>query len=298
MKIAYYPGCTLKAKAKHFEDTTLATAKTLGFEFEELENWNCCGTVYSLAHDDLMHQIAPIRNLVRVRDMGENKMVTLCSMCYNTLKRANLFINMDPINHRRINNFLDNEIDYSGEVNVVHLLELIKNDIGINEIKHKVTRPLTGLKVAPYYGCLLLRPPEVGIDDMEHPTILENLVTELGATSVEDAMKNECCGSYQTVDKPDFTADLVYKILSSMQKNGAEVVITSCPLCQYNLDRRQDRIARKYFGYKKIPILYFTQLTALAFGESPEIMGFEKHFVDPKPVLEKYNLLEKLAEVA
>jgi heterodisulfide reductase subunit B len=294
----YYPGCTLKSKAKNFEDTTLATAQTLGFEFKEIEHWNCCGTVYSLAEDNLMHKIAPLRNLTRVRDAGDDKMVTLCSMCYNTLKRANLFLQADPLNHRRINNFLDNQTPYNGEVKVFHFLELIKNEVGLEEIRYKVVQPLTGLKVAAYYGCLLVRPPEVGLDDLEHPTILEKIMTELGATVIDDPLKTECCGAYQTVHQPAFTADLVYKILQSMSRNGAEVVITSCPLCQYNLDRRQSDISQRYYGFHKIPILYFTQLMALAFGKDESIQGFDRHYVDPRPLLKSKNLIHDTADVA
>jgi len=291
-KILYYPGCTLKSKAKNFEDTTLATAAALGLQFEELPMWNCCGTVYSLAHDDLMHQIAPIRNLVRVRDAGAEEVVTLCSMCYNTLKRANLFLNADELNHRRINNFLDNEIDYNGEVKVFHLLELLENEVGFDEIKYKVTRPLSALKIASYYGCLLVRPPEVGLDDLEHPTILEKVVTELGAQVVDDPLKTECCGSYQTVNQPEFTAKVVYKILNSMRSHGAEMVITSCPLCQFNLDRRQQEISQQQFGFQPIPILYFTQIMAMAFGVEEAALGFDSHYVDPRPLLHKKGIFQ------
>ncbi|MBN2092467.1 CoB--CoM heterodisulfide reductase iron-sulfur subunit B family protein [candidate division KSB1 bacterium] len=292
LEISYYPGCTLKAKAKQFDDTTLAAAEVLGLQLNELEMWNCCGTTYSLAHDDLIHQIAPIRNLIRVRDKGEDELVTTCSMCYNTLKRANLFIKSDPLIHRRINTFLDNKVEYNGEIKVLHFLEVLKDRPGFDEIKLKVTQPLKDLRVACYYGCLLVRPPEVGLDDLENPTILEKVMTELGAEIIDDPLKTECCGSYQTVNRPDFTADLVYKIVNSMRNRGADVIVTSCPLCQYNLDRRQFDIEKRYFGFSKIPILYFTQLMALAFGKPESIMGFDKHYVDPRPVLRQKSLID------
>lgn len=289
--ILYYPGCTLKSKAKQFEATTLATAAALGFDFQEMEVWNCCGTVYSLAHDDLMHQIAPIRNLIRVRDHGDDQMVTLCSMCYNTLKRANLFIQSDKLNHKRINTFLDTETAYNGEIKVLHLLELIRDRIGLDEVRERVVIPLKHLKVAPYYGCLLVRPPEVGLDDLEHPTIMESIFAALGAEIIDNPLKTECCGAYQTVNEPQFTANLVYKILNSMQNNGAEIVVTSCPLCHYNLDRRQVEIQKKYFGFKPMPILYFTQLMALAYGTDASDLGFESHVVDPRPLLKNKDLI-------
>jgi len=145
--------------------------------------------------------------------------------------------------------------------------------------------------VAAYYGCLLVRPPEIGLDDLEHPTILEKLFTQLGATPIDDPQKTECCGSYQTVNEPEFTADLVYKIVASMQANGADIIVTSCPLCQFNLDRRQAEIDRKHFGFHKIPVLYFTQLMALALGEAESALGLDRHFVNPRPILETKGLL-------
>lgn len=281
----YYPGCTLKSKAKFFETTTLATTAALGIELQEMPVWNCCGTVYSLAHDDLIHQIAPLRNLVRVRDLGADQMVTLCSMCYNTLKRANRFIQSDPLSHKRINTYLDLPAAYNGEVRVLHLLELLRDQIGFEDVKDRVRKPLNNLKVAPYYGCLLVRPPEVGLDDLEHPTVLESVFTALGAEVVDNPLKTECCGAYQTVSDPQFTATLVYKILNSMQNNGAEIVVTSCPLCHFNLDRRQVEIQQNYFGFKPVPVLYFTQLMALAFGTDETDLGFGSHIVDPRPLL-------------
>ncbi|MDZ7261444.1 MAG: CoB--CoM heterodisulfide reductase iron-sulfur subunit B family protein, partial [candidate division KSB1 bacterium] len=266
MKISYYPGCTLKAKAKNFEDSTLAVARALNIELEELPVWNCCGTVYSMASDDLIHQIASIRNLVRVRDKGESRMVTLCSMCYNTLKRANLFMMSDELKHRRINAFLDNEVPYNGDVKVLHLLELLRDEVGFDEVRHKVKKPLVGLKVAPYYGCLLLRPQEVGLDNLENPTVLEDLLESLGAEVVRSPLKTECCGAYQTVNNPELVAELVHRILSAALAQGAEAMVTSCPLCQFNLDRRQLEIMQRYIGFREIPVLYFTQLMALALG--------------------------------
>ncbi|MBN1351345.1 CoB--CoM heterodisulfide reductase iron-sulfur subunit B family protein [candidate division KSB1 bacterium] len=292
MKIAYYPGCTLKTKAKNFEDSALAAASALGVEFEELEMWNCCGTVYSLADDDLIHQIASIRNLIRVRDKGENKVVTLCSMCYNTMKRANLFIQTDELKHRRINTYMDNEKPYNGEVKVYHFLELLRDEIGLDEVRFKTKKPLSGLKVAPYYGCLLVRPPEVGLDDLENPTVIENVFTQMGAEVIDDPLKTECCGSYQTVNMPEFVADLSYKILNSAKSRGADVVVTSCPLCQFNLDRRQRDIIKKRLDFAPIPVMYFTQLMAMAFDLPADVYGLDSHFVDPKPLLRKKGFIE------
>jgi len=291
MKIPYYPGCTLKTKAKNFEDSALEAASALGYEFEELQMWNCCGTVYSLSDDDLIHQIAPIRNLIRVRDAGEKRLVTLCSMCYNTMKRANLFLKTDKLKHRRINTYMDNEIPYDGDVKVVHFLELLRDEISFEEVRIKTRKPLSLLKVAPYYGCLLIRPPEVGLDDLENPTVLEKLFFSLGAEVVNDPLKTECCGSYQTVNRPEFVADLSFRILSSARQHGAEVMVTSCPLCQFNLDRRQRDIQVKRLDFAPIPILYFAQLLALALGVDQGQCGFDAHVIDPRPLLKRKGLI-------
>jgi len=149
MKISYYPGCTLKNTAKNFEISAIAAARQLGVEFVELPKWNCCGTVYSLTSDDLMHQLAPIRNLLRVEENGFDRVVTLCSMCYNTLKRANLMVNRSPENLKKINDFMYKEkTRYSGKVKVLHFLEILRDEIGLDEIRKHVKKPLKGLKFA------------------------------------------------------------------------------------------------------------------------------------------------------
>ncbi len=291
MKITYYPGCTLKSTAKNFEDSALCSLKNLEVDFEELPRWNCCGTVFSLATDDLIHHVAPIRNLIRVKESNSNRVLTLCAMCYNTLKRANERVKSDSENLDKINQFMYREdIDYAGDVKILHLLELLRDEIKFENIAKKVVKPLKNLKIANYYGCLLVRPREIGLDDVENPTILENLTTALGGEPVDFPYKTECCASYQTVDKPEIVADRTYHILTSAQNQGAEVVSVSCPLCAFNLDHRQKETVRKYPEFKSIPILYFTQLLAISLGCSKETLGFDLHFIDPKPILKEKGL--------
>jgi len=292
MKISYYPGCTLKNNAKNFEDSSLCSLKQLGVEVEELPRWNCCGTVFSLATDDLIHHLAPIRNLIRVKESNTNKVMTLCAMCYNTLKRANERVKNDPESLDKINNFMYREnINYEGDVKILHLLELLKDEIKFENIAQKVVKPLKNLKIANYYGCLLVRPKEIGLDDIETPTILENLMTVLGATPIDFPYKTECCAAYQTVDKPEIVADRTYQILTSAQKQGAEVVAVSCPLCAFNLDHRQKETVQKYAEFKNIPILYFTQLMAVALGCPEENLRLDLNFIDPKPILKEKGLI-------
>jgi heterodisulfide reductase subunit B len=292
MKISYYPGCTLKANAKNFEDSALCSLKQLGLEVEELRRWNCCGTVYSLATDDLIHHIAPIRNLIFSKEAKAEAMMTLCAMCYNTLKRANERIKKSRDDRDIINRFMDAEgLAYEGDVKVLHLLELLRDEIKFENVAKKVVKPLKNLKVASYYGCLLVRPKEIGLDDVENPQVLENLMTALGADPVDFPYKTECCASYQTVDNPGIVAERTYRILTSAQRAGADIVSVSCPLCAFNLDNRQKETVNLYSDFKKMPILYFTQLLGIALGCPEEALRFDLHSVDPKPALKQKGLL-------
>ena len=292
MKISYYPGCTLKSNAKNFEDSTICSLKQLDVEVEELPRWNCCGTVFSLATDDLIHHVAPIRNLIRVKESNTDRVMTLCAMCYNTLKRANERVKGDEESLDKINEFMYREdVKYEGDVKVLHLLELLRDEIEFENVAKKVVKPLKDLKVANYYGCMLVRPKEIGFDDVENPTILENLTSVLGATPIDFPYKTECCAAYQTVDKPEIVAERTYHILTSAQSQGAEIVTVSCPLCAFNLDNRQKETLQKYPEFKNIPILYFTQIMAIALGCPEESLRFDLHFIDPKPILKQKGLI-------
>jgi heterodisulfide reductase subunit B len=298
MKIAYYPGCTLKTTAKNFEDSAIASAEVLEVEFVELERWNCCGTVHALAKDDVMHHLAPIRNLLRVEEMNtaglvdNMKLVTLCAMCYNTLKRTNKVFNLDKDKKKKIHDIMDKEESlYHGTVDVVHYLELLK-EMGWDKIKRSVEKPLEGLKIAPYYGCLLLRPRGVGIDNSDNPTIMEDFLEALGADVVDIAYKQKCCGSYNTVHMKKVVANLSYKILEQAKQAGANMIVTACPLCEYNLGPRQSEIEKYYHGFESIPVVYFTQLMALAFEQDKETTAFNDNKPDPRPLLIEKNLVE------
>jgi heterodisulfide reductase subunit B len=298
-KIPYFPGCTLKTTARNFETSAIASARALGIELVELPRWNCCGTVFSLAADDLIHHVAPVRNFIRVQEMNkqglvddEHRLVTLCSMCFNTLKRSNLRVKQKSDDMKKINDLMYLEEDYQGRVEVLHFLELLRT-LGLAKIKCAVKKSLAELKVAPYYGCMILRPKEVSIDDPEAPTILDELVQALGATVIHTPYNKVCCGSYQTVQDKYAVAGLAYDIITHAQKAGAEAMATTCPLCAFNLDNRQKEVKEKYPHFEKMPIFYMTQLMALAFDLDEKLYGFDQNFVDPKPLLTKKNLLKK-----
>ena len=183
------------------------------------------------------------------------------------------------------------KIKYNGDVEIQQLLELLKDDVTFEQIKKKVVKPLKDLKVASYYGCYLVRPQSIGIDDAENPTIIEDLISQLGAQPIDFPYKTECCGAYQTVDKPEAVAERTFQILQSVEKKQADVVVVSCPLCAFNLDQRQKETEQIYPEFKNIPILYFTQLMAIAFGCTEDILQFNLHYIDPKPVLKKKGLI-------
>ncbi|HUT82250.1 MAG TPA: CoB--CoM heterodisulfide reductase iron-sulfur subunit B family protein [Candidatus Bathyarchaeia archaeon] len=290
-KIAYYPGCTAKSYAKYMDSTARVVMKQLGIELVELSRWNCCGTFFGLAEDNLSSQLAPIRNMIRTREEGFSDVVTICSMCYNTLKRANLLFQNDSEKASRLNSFMYEEENYNGDVQVHHLLDLLKK-IGIDKIRKKITTPLRGLKIAPYYGCTLLRPTEISVDEnSEKPSILSDLIFALGGEPVEDPYMTECCGSYLTVKDKHLVADRTNKIIGSMMRKNVDVIMVSCPLCQFNLDRRQKEARELNSSLPEVPVVYFTQLMALAFGIDHTQLGFKDHYVDPTPILKERKLI-------
>jgi heterodisulfide reductase subunit B len=191
----------------------------------------------------------------------------------------------------RINNFLDEERDYDGNVSVLHILEFLRDEVGFDKIKDKVKRPLDRLKLSPYYGCLLLRPEGIGIDDIEAPRVMEDLIEALGGEAIESPFKIECCGSYHTVDDIEPVVERTKMIIDDSSTRGAEAIVVGCPLCFFNLDYRQKNVEMKNRGFTRIPVLYFTQLLAIALGLGDEICEFDLNYVDPRPLLEKKELI-------
>jgi heterodisulfide reductase subunit B len=266
MKVSYYPGCTLKSKARSLEEAALSSLSVLGVEVEELPRWNCCGAVHSLTQDDLIHQVAPVRDLIRTLERGSTTLVTLCSMCYNSLSRANRLMREDPVKQKTINDFMDEEIDYKGEVEVLHFLTFLRDHVGWGNLRQKVVSPLEGLRVAPYYGCTLLRPSDVSIEPGGSRSLFSDFLTSLGAEPVTFPAEGACCGSYQVLAHPDAADSAAASILSWAKRSGANTLALSCPLCEYNLSGRQEGLIGKGLLEGEIPTLYFTQLLALALG--------------------------------
>ena len=283
MKVSYFPGCTLNTTGKGFDNAVRASAAAVGLELAELPEWNCCGATYPLIIDNMLELAAPAHVLVAARNEGST-LTTACTTCYNVLKRTNGFIRAHVEERDRINTFI--EAEYSGEVEVKDILHLLRDDVGFDAVRDKVQTPLQGLKLACYYGCMVLRPPaEVAYDDPDHPQSLDDLMAALGATAVDFPHKNECCGAYLAVKDPAVTREMVYTILKSAQAAGAEAMVTNCPLCQFNLDRQQAQMHQSRAGYRPIPVFYFSQLLGLALGLDASEYGWERHYVDARPLL-------------
>ena len=284
MAIPYFPGCTLSTKASGYDRSGRAVAQALGLEFQELPEWQCCGATFPLSTDNAMALIAPTRLLRQAQEAG-GQVTTLCAICFHVLRRTQNFLQGHADVLERINWFT--EEPYLGQVRVTHFLELLRDQLGWETLKRKVTQPLKGLKVAPYYGCLLLRPPaEIQLDDPDDPHILHECLEALGCEVITFPYQSECCGSYLAVSKPDVLQQLAQDILASVQRHGAQALVTACPLCQYNLDYPQQTVSG--WAIKPLPVLYFTQLMAVALGLPDEVWGMEHHSIDPRPLFEPY----------
>lgn len=257
MTFSYFPGCTLKTKGARLDRCAQLAAKALGFTLEELPEWQCCGAVYPMARDEVATRLSSVRALVQAKD-DDRPLVTLCSACHHVIKRVNGDMKNDLDIRTKVNNYLQLETPYAGETEVLHYLEVLRDKIGWDAVKAAVKKPLTGRKIGAYYGCLLLRPSrEMGFDDPENPTILEDFIRALGAEPVYYALRNECCGGYTTLENRGFAAKQAQKIVDNAKHAGAEVLITACPLCMYNLSQNTDG---------SVPVRYFTELLAEALG--------------------------------
>ena len=255
MKYSYFPGCTLRNKARKLDDCARACAEKLGFTLEEITDWQCCGGVYSLGADEIASKLPSVRALNDAREQGQD-LVAVCSACYHVLKRVNDdMANVADI-QTRANNYMGLAEPYRGETKVLHYLEVLRDVVGFDNLKKQVVNPLTGRKIGAYYGCLLLRPSSVmAFDDPENPSILEDFIRALGAEPVVYPYRNECCGGYISLQEKEKSASLCQKITESARGFRAECLVTACPLCKYNLDKNGE-----------LPVVYFTELLAEALG--------------------------------
>lgn len=258
MIFSYYPGCTLKTKAKDLDAYARKSAEALGVTLEEIKDWQCCGGVYPMAKDEIATKLSSVRALANAKALNRD-LVTVCSACHHVIKRVNDDMKNDENIRAKSNAYLQLDEEYAGETNVIHYLELLRDRIGFDNIAKAVKKPLEGKKIAAYYGCMLLRPSKVmELDNPENPTIIEDLIKALGGEPVVYPMRNECCGGYIAMEDNDIAVAKSNSVLKNAVENGADMVITACPLCMYNLNKN----GTEY----DIPVYYFTELLAEALG--------------------------------
>jgi heterodisulfide reductase subunit B len=283
MKYAYYPGCSAHSTARDMHESCLAVAKALGVELNEIKGWTCCGA--SAAHQTNRELAASLAsaNLLLAKKMGMDMVVT-CAACYNRSKVANYEIMNSEEMRKTVADSLGET--YDGSVPVRHFVEVLAKDFGLAKLRKKIVKPLNGLRVASYYGCYLVRPPEAtGFDDPENPTILESLIDVIGGTNVEWSGKVDCCGGMQNLTRTEITVRRSAAVIEMAQAAGAECIVVACPMCQISLDVRQADM-EKLLGKKyDMPVIYVTQLVGLALGIAPKELGFDKLMVSPEAVL-------------
>lgn len=281
MRYAYYPGCSLDSSAKDYDESARAVMAALGVELVELSDWNCCGGGAVSSVDPDLALAFSARNIA-LAEAKQMDLATSCAACYTNLRRARAVVTgKTPAGDRIRGALADVNRKVAGTAAVKHILEILLEDVGIKAIKAAVKTPLTGMKVAAYYGCQLSRPGG-GFMHPEIPTQLDELVAALGATPVDWRGKVRCCGASTMVTKEDAAAGLVDGLLSDAEKAGAQIIATACPLCQMNLDAYQPRINSLLGKQHRMPVVYFTQLMQIALGQRPKL-GF--NFVSPEPVL-------------
>ena len=284
----YFPGCSSsEGGAKAYNWSARAVSKALDVDLVELEDWNCCGSTPYSAVDELSSCCLSARNLALAEKKGVD-LVTPCSSCYVILNRTNTYLKEYPRLKKKVDEALAaGGLEYRGTLKVRHLLDVLTTDVGYDTIASRVKKPLNELKVAPYYGCQVVR-PNSGFDHPEYPQSLDKLVASLGAVPTPFPLKARCCGGSLIISEEDVALDLIHKLLESASSHGAECLVTVCPLCQTNLDAYQSRVNKKFKTNYKLPILFFTQLMGMAFGLSEEDLGLKTVIVPVEKVMAKY----------
>jgi heterodisulfide reductase subunit B len=295
-RYAFYPGCTLHSTGVEFGVSTELVCEALGLKLVEIEDWNCCGASSAHSMDHALFLALPARNLAKAQAVGLADLAIPCAACYSRLAAADLALREDGAFRARMEAALG--FQYQGRVRPRNLLDIVANDVSREALQARVRQPLAGLKVVSYYGCLLIRPPQYTArwDDPEHPQTMDRVMSLLGAEVVPWSYGVECCGGSLTLNRSDVVVHLVDRLLEAAHEAGAEALVTACPMCMANVDGRQKyrggaplpRPARP--GYEPLPVFYFTELMALAYGlPLGKVLG--KHLVDPRPLLKQRGLV-------
>jgi heterodisulfide reductase subunit B len=287
---AYYPGCSATKNAAAYDISGRAVARVLGITLKEIFDWNCCGASEYFAINRLAAYALVARNLALAADEGASQVVTTCSLCYINLYKTDKCMGEYPDLGEKVNAALAaGNLAYApATLKVRHLLDVIVNDIGYDRVAEAVKRPLYGLRLAPYYGCLLVR-PDTGFDDVEYPTKMDRLLEVLGATVADFPLKAHCCGGHMTQISDEVGLELIRRLLQSATEYKADAIVTVCPMCHLNLDAYQADVNKRFGTHFDLPILYFTQAMGLAFGLSPKEMAIGKELVSAMPVIDRIS---------
>jgi heterodisulfide reductase subunit B len=287
MKYTYYPGCSVLATAKHYQESIDAIAGPLGIEFEELDDWNCCGATAYMSVKELMSFAISARNLA-LAEQFHRDIVTPCSACFTVLNKTNQYFAEYPDLRKKLGMTLEaGGLSYSGNLRVRHILDIVVNDVGNEKLSSLVTKPLEGLKIAPYYGCQIVR-PGTDFDDPDDPQCMDRMIEALGASAIEYSMKSKCCGASLMGTQENLALRLCKNLLLEAERNGADCIITVCPLCQMNLDVYQGKVNRLFGTKFNLPVLYFTQLIGMAIGIPEKKLGFQRLAVKSTKALKKF----------
>ena len=283
-KYAYFPGCSLEKMARSYHDSAMETTRALDVELQEIEDWNCCGATTYFNIDELLAYTLCGRNLA-IAEQLKLDVVAPCSGCYKNMYSARKHLKREPDLMEHINEALaEDDLKFAGTSEVRHLIDVLVNDVGLEEIQRRVRRPLTGLKVAPYYGCQILRPRK-DHEDVESPRFFEDLMTAVGADPVEYRLKLRCCGGALLITNREAALSLVRNLLENAVQSGAAIIATACPLCQVNLECYQKQVNSEFGTNLNVPVLYFTQLVGLALGIAPGKLGIGSELVSVMPAL-------------
>jgi heterodisulfide reductase subunit B2 len=293
LKYAYYPGCSLEKTQRGYDESVREIFKTLDQELIEIEDWNCCGATVYMSVKETVSLAVSSRNLALAEKMGHD-IVAPCSSCFTVLSKTNRILKEIPDMYRDVNEALGEAgLSYSGKTNVRHPLDILMNDVGMTKILQKAKRSLNGLKIAPYYGCQIVRPGK-SFDDNENPILLDQLFNKCGGDVVYFPMKVRCCGGMLMTTFEETALKLNKEILQCADENKADCIVTTCPLCHFNLEAYQDKINQIYHTEFNVPILYFTQLLGLVFGISEKSLGLDSSFI---PMGQKIKSLMEVQHV-
>lgn len=298
-----YPGCSMESSAKAYYESMMAICKPLDISLKEIDDWNCCGATEYLSLDIIPAYALISRNLALAEKQanGTKTVIAPCSACYLNLSKADHYMHEDNDFGNKINEALAaGDLHYNpGKLFIRHLLDVIVNEIGLDKVKEKVIKPLTGLRIAPYIGCMLPRPDYNNrYSDTEHPNELDNLISALGAEVIDFPLKTHCCGGHMTQIGPDTAFEMIHRLISAADQYKADLIVTVCPMCQMNLDAFQDQMNNHYHTNFKMPILFFTQLMGIAFGEKPEKLGFGSEFVSAREAMSRIGIKTPEPETA